>query len=53
MTFCAVILYTTEVILRSGPILKVTRGDLGSHFELSPLWNVFLGIAVAVRHYIA
>ena len=47
------ILYTTKVILGSRPILKVTRGDLGSHFECCPLWNVFLGIAVAVRLYIA
>ena len=44
------ILYTTKVILRSISILKVTRGDLGSQFEC-PLWNVFLGIAVALRLY--
>ena len=35
-TFCIVILYTTKVILRLRPILKVTGGDLGSHFECCP-----------------
>ena len=48
MKFCTMILLTKTIILRSGPILKVTYGDLGSHFEFCPLWDVFLSIAVTV-----
>ena len=49
MTFCTVILHAKKVILRSGPILKVTYSDLGGHFVFCPLWNVFLYIAVEYR----
>ena len=33
MKFGTLILYTIQVILRSGPILKVKYVDLGGHFE--------------------
>ena len=38
------ILLTKTIIIRSGPILKVTCCDVGGHFESCPLWNVFLSI---------
>ena len=59
MKFGTLILYTTKVILRSEPILRVTRGDLGGHFECCPLWNVFLCMYVCqiksdlFRHHIS
>ena len=54
MTFCTAILDTKKIILRPGPILKVTCGDLGDHFELCPLWNFFfIYIAVVVWPSIA
>ena len=46
MNFCPVITYATKVTLRSGPILKVTCGDLVGHFELCPVWDVFYIVVV-------
>ena len=46
ITFCTMIMLTKTIILRSGPILKVTCGELGGYFEGCPLWNVFLSIVV-------
>ena len=50
MVFCTVVPHTTTAILRSRPILKVAWVNLGGHFELCPLWNVFVSIVVAVLH---
>ena len=44
MTFCKVTRYSTKVILRSGPMLKVTCGVLAGHCECCHLWNVCLYI---------